>query len=91
MKGKMRAIKVHAVLGPKSEPLDARMTAYMEKYEAALAGYERGEFDTACSQFREVLEIKPDDPVATVYFERCAELAEQRPETWDGVFVMKSK
>jgi adenylate cyclase len=91
MKGKTRAIKVYIVLGAKPEPLDARTTAYLEKYEAALAGYERGEFATACSQFREALEIKPDDPVANVYFERCAELAEQRPETWDGVFVMKSK
>jgi len=91
VKGKTRAIKVYLVLGPKQEALDARMIAYLEKYEAALAGYERGEFETACSRFREALEIRPDDPVANIYFERCHELAERRPETWDGVFVMKSK
>lgn len=91
LKGKARAMKVYAVLGAKTEELDARTAAYLEKYELALAGYERAEFETACSQFREALEIKPDDPVATVYFERCAELAEQRPEKWDGVFVMKTK
>jgi adenylate cyclase len=91
MKGKSRAMKVYSVLGAKSDPLDAGTTAYLELYELALAMYERGEFDTACSQFRAALEIKPDDPVATVYFERCHELAEQRPERWDGVFVMKSK
>jgi adenylate cyclase len=91
MKGKTRAIKVYLVLGPKTAPLDDRMAAYLERYESALAGYERGDFEAASSQFREALEIKPDDPVATVYFERCHELAEQRPKTWDGVFVMKSK
>jgi len=91
MKGKTRAIRVHAVLGPKSAPLDERMAAYMEQYARGLASYERGEFAVACSQFREALDTKPDDPVATVYFERCHELAEQPPEKWDGVFVMTSK
>lgn len=91
MKGKTRAIRVYAVLGEKPDPLDARMVAYLEKYRIALAGYERGDFAIACSQFREALEVKPDDPVAGVYMERCHELAEQRPATWDGVFVMKSK
>jgi adenylate cyclase len=91
MKGKMRAIKVHAVLGPKSEPLDPEMTAYLEKYNSAMGCYERAEFDIACSQFRDALYFKPDDPVATVYMERCHELAEQKPEVWDGVFVMKTK
>jgi adenylate cyclase len=91
MKGKARAIKVHSVLGPKSEALDARMTAYLEQYESALACYERGDFEAACQQFRCTLDIKPGDPVAGVYLERCEELAARRPESWDGVFVMKSK
>jgi len=91
MKGKMRAIKVYAVLGAKSEPLDGVTSAYLDKYAQALARYERGDFAVACSQFREALVLKPDDPVASVYFERCAELAEQQPEAWDGVFVMKTK
>ena len=91
MKGKTRAMKVHAVLGPKSEPLDPEMAAYLEKYNSGMACYERAEFDVACSLFRDALYFKPDDPVATVYMERCHELAEQKPETWDGVFVMKTK
>jgi len=91
MKGKMRAIKVYAVLGPKEEELDRTMLAYLAVYERALGGYERGEFEAACSEFRTALEIKPDDAVATVYFERCAELAERKPVSWDGVFVMTSK
>jgi adenylate cyclase len=91
MKGKTRAIKVYSVLGTKPEPLDAATTVYLERYATALAGYERGDFAVACSQFRAALEIKPDDAVANVYMERCAELAEMPPEQWDGVFVMKSK
>ena len=91
MKGKTRAIKVHSVLGPKSAPLDARMAAYMEKYETALGCYERGDFNAACPLFRDALDIKPGDAVASVYLERCEALCEQRPETWDGVYVMKSK
>lgn len=91
VKGKSRAIRVYSVLGTKAEALDAGMVSYLERYERALAAYVRGEFSEASSQFREVLEIKPDDPVANVYFERCAELAEAPPEEWDGVFVMKTK
>ncbi len=91
MKGKSRAIKVHAVLGPKTAALDEQTLAYLKEYDAALACYERGEFAIASSRFRDALEIKPDDPVANVYFERCHELSEQPPEKWDGVFVMKSK
>jgi adenylate cyclase len=91
MKGKTRAIKVHAVLGSKPEPLDARTTAYLEKYESALACYERGDFEAAFPQFQEALDIKPGDAVAEVYLKRCGTLVEKRPETWDGVFVMKSK
>jgi hypothetical protein len=53
--------------------------------------YESGEFDVACSRFRDALYFKPDDSLATIYMERCHELAEQKPETWDGVFVMKTK
>ena len=61
------------------------------KSNAARRVTERGEFASASSKFRDALEIKPEDPVANVYFERCHELAEQPPEKWDGVFVMKSK
>jgi len=91
MKGKSRAMKVHAVLGPKSNPLDPRTAAYLEKYETAHASYESADFAIACSQFRETLEIKPDDSLANIYMERCHELAEQQPQKWDGVFVMKTK
>jgi len=91
MKGKTHAIKVYAVLGAKPAPLDARLAAYLEKHETALACYERGDFEAAFAQFGEVLAIKPGDPVAGVYVERCRELAGKRPEIWDGVFVMKTK
>jgi adenylate cyclase len=91
MKGKTRALKVYAVIGPKTAVLDGWMTSYLEKYESALGCYERGEFVEAAPQFREALGIKPGDTIATVYLERCEELAAARPETWDGVFVMKTK
>jgi adenylate cyclase len=91
MKGKTRAIKVHAVLGVKSEPLDPRMTAYLEKYDSALACYERGDFEAAAPQFQEALDINPGDSVATLYLDRCGALAGERPAAWDGVYVMKSK
>jgi adenylate cyclase len=91
MKGKTHAIRVYAVLGEKPKALDAVTEAYLGKHAEALALYESGTFNEACSRFREALEIKPDDPVATVYFERCAELAEQPPGAWDGVYVMKTK
>jgi adenylate cyclase len=91
VKGKTRAIKVYSVLGPKPDSLDTATAAYLELHEIALAAYEQGDFAAACGHFRQALEIKPDDPVASLYVERCNELAERLPEKWDGVFVMKSK
>jgi adenylate cyclase len=91
VKGKTRALKVYSVLGEKVAKLDDRTNDYLRVYERAMGGYERGEFAMACSDFRAALDIKPDDPVATVFFERCAELAEKKPQSWDGVFVMHTK
>ncbi len=91
MKGKTRAMKVYTVHGTKPEPLDARLASYLEKSEAGLACYERADFESARQLFRIALEIKPEDSVANVYMERCEALAGERPEAWDGVFVMKSK
>lgn len=91
MKGKTRAIKVYAVRGSKSEPLDSKTREYLEKYEAALASYTSGDFENACPRFRAALDVLPDDPIAAVYLERCGSLVEERPEAWDGVFVMKTK
>jgi len=91
VKGKSRAMRVYAVLGEKATALDAETLTYLAKYKVALESYERGEFARASSQFREALEIKPEDSIANVYFERCVELSETPPEEWDGVFVMKTK
>ncbi len=91
MKGKTRAIKVHTVTGTKPAPLDTQAAAYLAKYESALACYQRADFQAASPLFDEALEIKPSDPVAGVYLDRCETLVRQPPETWDGVFVMKSK
>ena len=91
MKGKTKAIRVYRVLAAKATGLDPVDAAYLEKYEKALGCYQRAEFSDACPQFREALNIKPGDPVAEAYLERCGHLSEERPEKWDGVYVMKSK
>jgi len=33
----------------------------------------------------------PDDPAAQRYARRCAELAANRPESWDGVWELTQK
>ena len=50
------------------------------------------EFAAAIASFNSALEIRPDDPLAKIYIERCAAMQENPPAPdWDGVFVAKTK
>ena len=39
----------------------------------------------------ECLKSNPDDNLSKTYIERCNLLIREKPKTWDGIWVMKSK
>jgi adenylate cyclase len=90
VKGKTKPVEVFTVL-------DERDAASIEppwlaSHEEAMRLYRKGEFARAASNWRQVLEQAPEDGVAQLFLERCAELQANPPEgEWTGAFEMKSK
>jgi adenylate cyclase len=92
VKGKTEPVGVYEVLDyhtPESYPnlIDA-----LGHFRDALAKYRAGDFAGAGVLFAHVAELNPGDKAAKLYVERCAHLAEHRPEgEWHGVWVMEEK
>ena len=76
----------------------------LERYHVALDLLERGQVSEAGARFRALLEGGPEsgvprsaasgpvvpDPVVSVCLGKCREI-EESGESWDGVWVLKSK
>ena len=92
VKNKTRPTAIFTVLGKPDEPLDAVTEAYRCGFSAGIEAYRERTFEEAVRLFRESLESKPDDGLARLYLEDCAELAAHPPgPEWNGVVVMKTK
>lgn len=91
VKGKTQPINIYAVLGPISELLSPRLRDYLKNYDAALESYRAGKFEQAAELFSICLELRVDDPLATLFVQRCEDLIRNRPADWNGVFVMTRK
>lgn len=89
VKGKNEPIRIFEVLreAPPSDA-DEQLLLFGKCYEM----YHAKKFAESLAGFQRCLEMKPDDPVAALYVERCQDyLAEPPPQDWDGVHVMKTK
>lgn len=54
--------------------------------------YRKGAFAVAIGVFAEVLGRHPDDVVAELYVQRCAELVRKTPSaSWNGITVLEQK
>lgn len=91
VKGKALPVKVYTILGEPQELPEIIFKA-KEIFEKALSDYKRQDWDSAATNFREVLRIAPKLKVAEVYLKRCSDLKESPPgPDWDGVYEMKTK
>lgn len=90
VKGKNEPVRIFELMAEKSLPEDKSKAR-----EFFISGYQHylaKRFDEAKAEFEKALSICPEDSVAELYIERCADyLAEPPPSDWDGVFVMKTK
>jgi adenylate cyclase len=92
VKGRTKPISVFTVTGAQGEALPQNVTDYLASYEEGLEHYGRAEFAPAIESFLRCLKFRPDDPLATLYLQRCRDLRENPPgPDWDGVFVMTRK
>lgn len=61
-------------------------------FEIGLAEYRKRNWDKAIEHFNTCLRIIPDDQPSHIFIERCQMMKKEQPrESWDGVWVMKTK
>jgi adenylate cyclase len=90
VKGKTHPVEVFTALGPRSAGTSE--PAWLARHEEAVRAYRRGDFDAAEVAWLDVLAAEPGDPLASVFFARCAALRENPPPgEWTGIFTMPGK
>jgi adenylate cyclase len=87
VKGKTTPLELFEVHDPHSP---AHFDETLERYNAAFAEYERGDFQTAEGMFAALRDDRHDKP-SVVMAERCRELANDPPKDWNGIYHLTIK
>lgn len=100
VKGKTEPVDVYEIMGLRDQLSDQQF-ACKQKFEEAVATYQRQEWDRAISLFKKSRELEyftPNDDSfiytnpSIVYLDRCEVMKENPPsEDWNGVNIMTSK
>jgi len=92
VKGKTEAVTIYEVLDYHTAETFPHVSEVLQHYRAALDHYRRQEWDKCLGLLREALNLNPDDKLSQIYVERAEFMKANPPgETWDGVWVLKSK
>jgi adenylate cyclase len=92
VKGKTRPVRVYELLARRSDGFEQNWATAFTHFARGLEQYRLQQWQKAISEFRKVLELKPDDGPAKEFLRRCdIFLQSPRPPDWDGVFEMRSK
>ena len=91
VKGKSEPVGVHEVLDYHKDSTFPNLMDVVNHFNEGRKKYISGDFNSAISSFKECLKANSDDVLSNTYIERCKQLIDQKPENWDGVWVMKSK
>jgi adenylate cyclase len=92
VKGKTEPVGVYEMLDYHTEESFPNMSLVLNHFRDGLACYRNAEFESAIDQFRESLNLHPEDQLSQSYLNRCEHLVAHPPdESWDGVWVMDSK
>lgn len=87
VKGKAKPVEIHTILGPIGTPAPAGLTFF----EAGMIHYRAGRFQEAAAAFQQGSDLGLNDKLTQVFQSRCAQLIENPPADWKGVFVMTTK
>ena len=92
VKGKTQPVKVYELVALKDEAVSIETQEVIQYFERGYQHYLNRNWEWAMNQFRQVLQIKPDDGPARLYMMRCQEFIKNPPpRNWDGVFTLKQK
>jgi adenylate cyclase len=90
VKGKDRPVKIYELMAETGS--DERYLELARRFKASLDLYRAMKWQEAIAAFQDIFEIRPKDPAAEMYINRCKELAKSPPAIdWDGVFTMTTK
>lgn len=90
VKGKLLPVTIYEILSAEASKNGGG--DLVEAFRRGREAYKIRGWKAAKIAFEEVLHRWPDDKPSKVFLERCEEyLAEEPPEDWDGVYVMKHK
>ncbi len=92
VKGKTETVSVYEVLDYHDEDTFPNVMEVVNHFKQGLHQYRSGAWDRAIDAFTEALKLHDDEKLCRMYIERCEYLRESPPgDTWDGVWIMKSK
>jgi len=92
VKGKTETVGVYEVLDYHDEDTFPNVMEVVNHFKKGLHQYRNGAWDRAIDAFTEALKLHEDEKLCRMYIERCEYLRESPPgDTWDGVWIMKSK
>lgn len=91
VKGKHEPVPIFEPIGLEAELSEARR-AELQKWHAALGLIRTQQWDQAEQLLHELLSVRPDDGLYTLYVERIAHFRENPPgPDWDGVTTFETK
>lgn len=91
LKGKEDVTSVYELLCERREELDFDIDIYRENFEKAFSLYQKSSWNEAILQFKDCLNIFPQDTLAKVFIKRCENFKLKSPKLWDGVWHINKK
>ena len=92
VKGKTEPVEVYEVLDYHDERTFPNIMDVVTHFKKGLSHYRIGAWDRAIDSFTEALKLHQDDKLCRMYIERCEYLKKSPSgDSWNGVWVMKSK
>jgi adenylate cyclase len=90
VKGKLLPVTIYELLGHRETAGD--LNELCEIFTSGHEAYKLRKWREARGYFEHILTRWPNDGPASIFLERCDEyIADEPPEDWDGVYIMKHK
>jgi two-component system sensor histidine kinase ChiS len=89
LKGRDTAIELFELLNA-DENFEAKLKS-LDEFEAGIRAFKAGRFLEAGLHFQSVLDILPKDGPAGFYLERCQQLQQSKPASFDGTLALHEK
>jgi len=92
VKGKSRPVDTFGVAGWPGHPLSDPKQKALAQYEEGVVHFREKRFPEAIRSFESARSLSPDDPLISLYLDRCREFIDcPPPDDWNGIAVMTSK